>query len=57
MKHFESSGLWSLRDDMSNTVGGTLRYDSEGLNLSLMGSFSEDWAAATGALSDHPWSR
>ena len=45
MKHFESSGLWSVAADMSNTVGGTLRYDSEGLNLKLIGSFGEGWSA------------
>ncbi|MFI5459656.1 MAG: hypothetical protein ACHRXM_29885 [Isosphaerales bacterium] len=45
MKHFESSGLWSPKDDMSNAVGGTLRYDSEGLNLKLLGSFGEAWSA------------
>jgi ApeA N-terminal domain 1 len=45
MKHFESSGLWSPAGDLSNTVGGTLRYDSEGLNLKLLGSFREGWSA------------
>jgi hypothetical protein len=45
MKHFESSGLWFPANDSSIAVGGTLRYDSEGLNLTLLGSFREGWAA------------
>jgi hypothetical protein len=46
MKQFESSGLWFPADDSSNAVGGTLRHDTEGLNLRLLGSFRDGWSAA-----------
>jgi hypothetical protein len=62
MKYFESSGLWSLADDSSNTVGGTLILDNEGLNLKLLGTFSADWAAGVeryptihGVIGDNPY--
>jgi ApeA N-terminal domain 1 len=45
MKHFESNGLWFPADDSANAVGGKLHYDSEGLNLRLLGSFREGWSA------------
>jgi len=45
MKHFESSGTWFPADDSSNAVQGTLYFDSEGLNLKLLGSFREGWSA------------
>ena len=51
MKHFESSGLWSPKDDMSHAVAGTLTYDSKGLTLKLSGSFSEGW---TGRVERYP---
>src|SRR5271166_5125577 len=44
MNQFESSGTWFLDDDLSNSVPGTLHYDSEGLNLKLLGSFRESWS-------------
>ena len=44
MNQFESSGTWFLDDDLSNSVPGTLHYDSEGLNLKLLGSFRERWS-------------
>jgi ApeA N-terminal domain 1 len=44
MKHFESSGLWFPGDDSANAVGGMLHYDSNGLNLKLLGSFREGWS-------------
>ncbi len=45
MKQFKSSGLWFPADEPSNAVSGTLHYGSEGLNLELLGSFREGWAA------------
>ncbi len=51
MMHFESTGLWSLKEDMSNAVPGTLGYDSEGLNLKLVGSFTSGWS---GGLERYP---
>jgi len=47
MEHFEASGLWYTGDDPSKKVSGTLHYSSAGLNLRLIGGFSEGWRPAT----------
>ena len=49
MKHFESGGRWSLEDDFSTSVGGTLVFDNEGLNLKLLEGFKADWGAVRNA--------
>jgi len=44
MKYFEASGLWYPSDDRSSAVGGTLKFDSDGLQLVLLGSFRQGWS-------------
>ena len=44
MKHFEASGLWYPSDDPDNAVGGTLKFDDDGLYLVLLGSFRPGWS-------------
>jgi len=43
MKHFEASGLW-YTDDPANAVSGTLRFDGQGLLLTLLGGFRKGWS-------------
>ena len=45
MKHFEASGFWFSPDSASKQVAGTLKFDQEGLILSLHGSLREGWSA------------
>lgn len=47
MMHFEASGLWYPSDDSSNAVGGTLKFNDEGLHLFLLGSFRQGWSPGT----------
>jgi len=51
MRHFEASGLWYPSNDPSNAVGGTLKFDRQGLRLSLLGAFREGWSSE---LEDYP---
>ncbi len=44
MKHFEASGLWFQHDDPDDKVAGTLKFDDEGLQLILLGSFRPGWS-------------
>jgi ApeA N-terminal domain 1 len=44
MKHFEANGLWYPSDDSTNAVGGTLKFDKDGLQLALLGSFRQGWS-------------
>jgi hypothetical protein len=43
MKHFEARGHWNLADDPDHSVGGTLKFDENGLTLELLGCFREGW--------------
>src|SRR5208283_4000123 len=51
MRHFEASELWYPSNDPSNAVGGTLKFDRQGLRLSLLGAFREGWSSE---LEDYP---
>lgn len=44
MKHIEASGLWFPHDEPDNTVAGTLKFDDDGLQLILLGSFRRGWS-------------
>ncbi len=46
MKHFEATGLWYL-DEPDKSIGGTLRFDRDGLQLSLLGALSQGWSPMT----------
>ena len=43
MEYFEANGIWYSPDDPSNAVGGTLKFDADGIYLVLIGSFREGW--------------
>ncbi len=44
MQHFEASGRWYPFDDPDNAVGGTLKFDDNGLQLVLLGTFHQGWS-------------
>ena len=45
MKYFEANGRWFPAGDPEKAVGGTLRYSKEGFQLSLIGTFQNDWTS------------
>jgi len=44
MKYFTSNGLWFFPGGFEKAIGGTLKFDKDGIKLSLIGSFGEAWS-------------